>query len=177
MVDSQIVQLGFIVTDLEAAAMEWTRRFGIGPWFYWEHLSGRDYRFRGAEGAPDISTAMADWNGMQIQLVQQHDDAPSPHTEWLAAHAGAPGLNHIAVAVPDFSAELATRADAGDEPISEAGEPVNNVFYHWGDWNLPAIEMSERRPPSSVAALYATVAAAARNWDGTDPWRPMPPLS
>jgi len=37
--------------------------------FYWEHLGGRDYRFRGEDGAPDTSTAMADWNGLQIRLV------------------------------------------------------------------------------------------------------------
>lgn len=177
MVDSRIVQLGFVVTDLYGAAMEWTRTFGIGPWFYWEHLAGRDYRFRGEVVAPDISTAMADWNGIQIQLVQQHDDSPSPHTEWFAAHGGAPGLNHLAVAVPDFEAEIARRAAAGEMPLSEAGTPVNNVFYHGGDWNLPAIELSERRPPSIVRRLYDVVADAAKDWDGTDPWRPMPPLS
>lgn len=176
MVDSKIVQLGFVVTDLYAAAMEWTRRFGIGPWFYWEHLGDRGYRFRGQPGAPDVSTAMADWNGLQIQLVQQHDDSPSPHTEWLAAHGGAPGLNHIAVAVPDFEAERERRRREGDLPVSEAGTPVNNVFHHWGDWNLPALEMSERAAPSKVEKLYEVVAGAARDWDGTDPWRPMPPL-
>ncbi|MGO4689718.1 VOC family protein [Glaciibacter sp. 2TAF33] len=176
MVDSKIVQLGFVVTNLHDAAMEWTRRFGIGPWFYWERLSNRDYRFRGEVAAPDISTAMADWNGLQIQLVQQHDDSPSPHSEWLAAHGGAPGLNHIAVAVPDFPAEVARRTAAGETTLSEAGTPANNVFYHWEDWNLPAIELSERRPPSTVGRLYEVVAEAAQGWDGTDPWRPMPPL-
>jgi methylmalonyl-CoA/ethylmalonyl-CoA epimerase len=157
--------------------MEWTRRFGVGPWFYWEHLGHRTYRFRGGEHAPDISTAMADWNGVQIQLVQQHDGAPSPHSEWLDAHGGAPGLNHIAVAVPDFPAEVARRAAAGETPVSEAGDPVNNVFYHWGDWNLPALELSERQGGSMVEQLYSVVAEAATNWDGSDPWRPMPPLS
>lgn len=177
MVDPRIVQLGFVVTDLRAAAMEWTRRFGIGPWFYWEHLGNRNYRFRGEQVEPDLSTAMADWNGIQIQLVQQHDDVPSPHSEWLAAHGGAPGLNHIAVAVPDFAAEVARRSRAGETALSEAGDPVNNVFYHSGDWNLPAIEMSERRTPSTVERLYEVVAEAARDWDGSDPWRPMPPLN
>ncbi|MDR5699115.1 VOC family protein [Agromyces aerolatus] len=176
MVDSRIVQLGFVVTDLRAAAMEWTRRFGIGPWFYWEHLGDRAYRFRGEASAPDLSTAMADWNGIQIQLVEQHDDAPSPHRDWLASHGGAPGLNHLAVAVPDFEAEVARRSEAGETPLSEAGQPVNNVFYHWGDWNLPAIELSERRPPSIVPRLYELVAEAARDWDGSEPWRPMPEL-
>jgi hypothetical protein len=176
-VDSKIVQLGFVVTDLYGAAMSWTRRFGIGPWFYWEHLARGDYRFRGKDSAADISTAMADWNGMQIQLVQQHDDSPSPHIEWLVAHGGAPGLNHIAVAVPDFEAEVLRRTAAGETALSEAGNPVNNVFYHDGDWNLPAVEFSERRPPSIVPKLYQVVAEAARNWDGTDPWRPMPPLT
>src|SRR4051794_36795926 len=128
--------------------MAWTRRFGIGPWFYWEHLGGRDYRFRGEPAEPDVSTAMADWNGLQIQLVQQHDDSPSPHPECPAAPAGAPGLAHIAVPVPAFSAEAARRTAAGETALSEAGSPVSNVFYHDGDWNLPAIEMSERRSPS-----------------------------
>lgn len=177
MVDSKIVQLGFVVTNLREAAMEWTRRFGIGPWFYWEHLGGRDYRFRGEPSEPDISTAMADWNGIQIQLVQQHDESPSIHTEWLSTHGGAPGLNHIAVAVDDFEGELARRAERGETPLSEAGTPVNNVFYHWGDWNLPGIEFSERQPPAIVERLYSTVAEAAKDWDGTDPWRPMPPLT
>lgn len=177
MVDSKIVQLGFVVTDLYEAAMAWTRRFGIGPWFYWEHLAGRKYRFRGEVGEPDVSTAMADWNGIQIQLVQQHDDSPSPHTEWLAAHGGTPGLNHFALAVPDFEAEVARRYALGEKPLSEAGDPVDNVFYHDGDWNLPAIELSERRPPAPVEELYRVVAEAAAGWDGVDPWRPMPPLT
>lgn len=176
MVDSRIVQLGFVVTDLRSAAMEWTRRFGVGPWFYWEHLDNPDYRYAGDHSRPDVSTAMADWNGIQIQLVQQHNDAPSPHRDFLETHGGTPGLNHIAVTVPDFDAERARRQDAGDAALTEAGDPVNNVFHHWGDWNLPAIEMSERKPPSRVDRLYRVVADAARGWDGTDPWRPMPPL-
>ena len=126
---------------------------------------------------PDISIALADWSGIQIQLVQQHDDSPSPHTEWLAAHGGAPGLDHIAVAVPDFEAEVARREAAGEKALSQAGSPVSNVFYHDGDWNLPAIEISERRSPAVVESLYRVVAEAANGWDGTDPWRPMPPLN
>lgn len=177
MVESRIVQLGFVVTDLYAAAMEWTNRFGIGPWFYWEHLSNPAYTFRGQPSSPDVSTAMADWNGLQIQLVQQHNDAPSPHSEWLTAHSGAPGLNHLAVEVPNFAAERARYEAGGEAPLSTAGTPPNNVFYHWGDGNLPAIEMSERSPGSIVERLYRVVAAAAIDWDGSEPWRPMPVLT
>jgi methylmalonyl-CoA/ethylmalonyl-CoA epimerase len=175
--DSKIVQLGFVVTDLHATAMQWTNAWGVGPWFYREHLRNGSYRFRGVPSSPDVSTAMADWNGLQIQLVQQHNDAPSPHTEWLERHGGAPGLNHIAVAVPDFRSAVERRVAAGDEPVVEAGDPVSNVFFQ-SHRDLPAVEISERGGPASmVERLYAVVAAAARDWDGTDPWRPMPPLT
>lgn len=170
---SLIVQLGFVVPDLRAAAAEWTSRYGVGPFFYMLHLPMEGYRYRDSDSRPDVSTALADWNGVQIQLVEQHDDQPSPHRDFLRARG--PGLNHIAVRVPDFAAEVSRRKALGDEPVVSVASGTN-VFYHWGDWTFPALEMSDRDATDYVERLYRVVAEGARDWDGTDPWRPMPPL-
>ncbi len=35
----RIDQVGFVVTDLEAAAMHWVKNCGIGPFFVLEHVA------------------------------------------------------------------------------------------------------------------------------------------
>lgn len=174
MPSSTIVQLGFVVRDLRKAAEEWTRNYGVGPFFYMEHIERDGYRYQGRPSSPDISTALADWNGMQIQLVEQHNDEPSPHLDFLGERG--PGLNHVAVIVPDYRAEIDRRTAGGESPISSAGGLAENVFYHPGNWDFPAVEMSNRAASPAVSRMYELVAAAAVDWDGSDPWRPMPPI-
>ena len=49
----EIRQLGYVVHDIEKAMRHWVDVLGVGPWFYIEKLSARDFLYRGQPSEPD----------------------------------------------------------------------------------------------------------------------------
>ena len=62
-----VMQLGFVVPDLEAAARHWTR-LGVGPFFLLEHIQFAECRYKGTPTRFDMSVASAGqfffWSGL-----------------------------------------------------------------------------------------------------------------
>ena len=78
-----IMQNGFVVRDLEAAVHFWAETFGVGPFFAMRHIPFATCVYRGEPTDADLSVAIAYSGEHQIELVQQHNDAPSIYSEWL----------------------------------------------------------------------------------------------
>ena len=90
----KITQNGYVVRDIEAAMRHWSEVLGVGPWFYLEHTPIEEFEYRGAPSDCDVAIALANSGPLQIELIQQHNDAPSLYRDFLAA--GNEGLQHIA---------------------------------------------------------------------------------
>ena len=79
-----IRQNGYVVRDIERAMRHWTETLGVGPFFYIEKVPVRNFRYRGAPSDLDMSVALANTGALQIELIQQRNDAPSMYRDFLA---------------------------------------------------------------------------------------------
>ncbi len=95
----QVMQLAFVPADIEAATAFWTGTMGVGPFFVLQHVKLDNLHYRGAPADIDFSIRIAYWGDMQIELVEQHNDAASIFREPAAQH----GLHHVCMVVDDMA--------------------------------------------------------------------------
>jgi Glyoxalase/Bleomycin resistance protein/Dioxygenase superfamily len=175
-----ILQNGYVVRDWRRAAEWWSDVMGVGPFFVMEHLEFRRCEFRGQPATIDMSVAIAYSGEHQIELVQQHNDAPSIYTEFLA---GSPeGLQHVGVMVDDLAGTLA-RLGWADRVVQQGETVVGQRFAYCdlrGAGAGPAgapyaghegamIELIEVNDTARSAFEY--MKKTAREWTGERPIR------
>ena len=106
-----VTQNGYVVQDIQAAMRHWIDVLGVGPWYYVERAPIVDFTYKGEPSAAEISIALANSGSLQIELIQQRNDAPSMYRDFLAA--GHEGLQHVAYWTTTFDADLQRILDAG----------------------------------------------------------------
>lgn len=169
-------QNGYVVRDIRAALRHWTGAVGVGPWFLVERAPIRDFRYRGAPSPVELSIALANSGGLQLELIEQRNDAPSMYRDFL--DAGHEGLQHIAFWTERFAEDKARALAAGYRVGHEGVTGAYGPFVYFDTDRGPgahpgtAIELSDTG--GAKARLFAHIAAAADGWDGTDPVRPFP---
>jgi hypothetical protein len=164
-----IRQNGYVVRDIHAAMKHWIEVIGVGPWFYIERFPFRDFRYRGQPSSPAVSIALANSGYLQIELIQQHDDAPSMFRDFI--DAGHEGLQHVAYWPDDIDAMveplLARGYEIGQSGIS--GEMGRFLYLSTEAHPGTVVEVSHRTP--ARAAVFDRICAASEGWDGSDPIR------
>lgn len=159
-------QTAFVVDDIEAAAWEWVRVHGVGPWFLYS-VDVADGAYRGRPSPMRARMALAQTGGQQIELIQPDPDLPSIYTEFRAA--GGTGVHHVCYwaevqrAVDHFTG---TGAELVQEGITATGA---RFVYLSGSCGLPYVELVD--PQGGMKAFFDLIAAAAEGWDGADPLR------
>ncbi len=78
-------QVGYIVDDIEAAALDWVTRFGIGPWRVKTSVVFDSCTYRGVAIDVDIAIATATSDGLEIELI-----APKGGPASMYSDAGQP---------------------------------------------------------------------------------------
>jgi hypothetical protein len=115
-----MIQMAFVVDDLQAAMRRYGDALRIGPWFLAEHFAFEKLSYLGRPAAPDISLSLGFSGGMMIELIQQHCATPSPYLD----AQGRPlcGFHHWAVAAaPDaYAARLKALTGQGYPQVLDA---------------------------------------------------------
>jgi hypothetical protein len=167
----KIVQLSFVVPDLRAA-VDGYLALGIGPWQVWDHPPIRDVLYRGDPATADAALAVSYSGGMMIELIQPHDDLPSPFREIIELRGY--GFHHYGVMSDDFEPTIAELAGRGCSIALETrcDETLGGgrCFYVDTTSFLPGmLEVMESTP--ELEALFADIEATSVAWDGGDPVR------
>jgi catechol 2,3-dioxygenase-like lactoylglutathione lyase family enzyme len=168
---ARIVQMAFVVTNLEAAAARFSRTMGIGPFLLNPHIQLTDPHHRGVPVRTDFSLALAQAGEVQVELVEQHDDTPSVYRDIYAP--GAEGFHHVAIIVADVAAEVARLRALGFEQASSGR--FGDADFAYVD-TAPALgHMVEVLPDNeTIRRFFAKVRREAEAWDGSGPvLRPM----
>ncbi len=168
---ARIVQMAFVVTDLEAAAARFARAMGIGPFLLNPHIQLSNPRHRGVPVKTDFSLALAQAGDVQLELVQQHDETPSVYRDLF--RPGEEGFHHVAIIVPDVAAEVARLTALGFAQASSGR--FGDADFAYVD-TAPALgHMVEVLPDSeTIRRFFGRVRRAAEEWDGKGPpLRPM----
>jgi len=170
----EIRQNGYVVRDIEAAMAHWTRVLGVGPFFYFQSVPIRDFRYRQEPSELEVSIALANSGALQIELIQQRNDAPSMYRDFL--RAGHEGLQHVAYWTREMDEALSAIGERGTQ-IGQSGEIGRRGRFVYLETELhpgTVIEVSE--VSGSKGRFFEQIADCARGWDGSDPVR-VPPFA
>lgn len=163
-----LVQMAFITPNLREALTEWVERRNVGPWFVSDEFVGRDCTYHGKPTDVDLTYAMSYWGQMNIEVIQQLNDAPSVFRDSIDRRGY--GFHHWGVMSSDFDGTLSEFLDRGYEIEFSANVRDTRVVYldHGGaaPGLVEVIEGTER-----TRASFARVYAATVTWDGDDPIR------
>lgn len=169
-----IRQNGYVVKDIEAAMRHWSAVIGVGPWFYNEAVPLLDFTYKGAPSAPVCSVAFSNAGPLQIELIQQRNDAPTLFLDFL--RAGHEGLQHVAFWTETFEADRARALALGYKVGHEGSTGKYGPFTYFQTEAHPGTVVELSAVVGIKKRLFAHIAEAAATWDGRDPIRPFPRL-
>ncbi len=160
----EIRQLGYIVEDVDAAVRAWSTQLGVGPWTLFRNVPLHS-TWRGQPSTPVIDVAMSYRGQMQIELIQQRNDAPSPYRAMIDGRRY--GLHHTAYLSTriedDVQGALATgfvlacdiRMPGGGRYVYLQSSALGDEVY---------VELLEATP--QMLGMFTAGIAAAAAWDG-----------
>ncbi|MFJ8108338.1 VOC family protein [Streptomyces sp. NPDC096132] len=160
-----ITQIGYVVRDIEASMAHWIAH-GVGPWFHLERCELDFFRYRGVDSPLEMSAAVANSGGIQIELIQQRNDAPSLYRDFLAA--GHEGAQHIAYWAKDYQ-ELYDRALSLGYTVAQEGSLGGGRFAYLDTEKVPGTVIEISDIGGTKGELFAAVRDMAADWDGTHP--------
>lgn len=170
----RVDQIAFVVADTEAAIEHWVSRYGVGPFFVAEKLTMPKLTYRGVPTEPVVTLSIAYWGDQQVELVEQHNDAPSAFRDFLAAHGD--GFQHMAYFSDDVDADV-ERCLAAGMTIQQDGlsafDRKTRVTYLESDPPIGTVFELVQNTPVKLER-FAEMRAITAAWDGSDPIRRMP---
>jgi hypothetical protein len=167
-----IAQNGYVVRDLRAAMDHWINVMGVGPWFYVERVKTDYFRHRGRDSAVEMSIALANSGDLQIELIEQKNDAPSMYKEFL--DAGHEGLQHVAFWTTTYQAMYDAALQRGYKVGHEGqigGEKGRFCYFDTTGHPGSVVEISDIS--GNKGRFFEHIRKAAVGWDGSEPIRPV----
>jgi hypothetical protein len=167
--DDGIIQMAYLVPDIQAAMHVWVNKLKVGPWFLLDHFSGNDPKYRGRDSTADVALAMSFAGHMNIELIQLNNDAPSVYREWIERRGY--GFHHWGRATSNFDRDVEQYQAAGHDLVFLAGVPSGGrVAYMDTTRELPGyVEFIELG--GGFEPVFSRFYRASIGWDGADPVR------
>jgi hypothetical protein len=161
-----IIQNCWVVPDLNRAIQGWLA-LGIGPFFTFE-INVPDAVYRGSQVPLHIDVALAQAGPVQIELIQQLNNAPSAYRDSIPDGAG--GFHHICRAYGRYDEALAV-LKSQDVTIAMSGQlgPTRFCYADTREQLGCMLELVDESPMG--AAMQKLVHDGAINWDGSNPIR------
>lgn len=163
-----VMQLGFVVPDLELAIEHWIRKVGIGPFYVLSHVQFAEAIYRGKPTGADISVGLAQWGEVQVELIQQFNDAPSIYRDFPYRDRG--GLQHVGVMTASVADDLARLRPLGVEAV-QGGSTANGIRFAYVSTDYYPGAMIELIEHGPIDEFFAMVRKSAQDWDGSNPVR------
>lgn len=164
-------QVAYVVRDLDASLKYWVDTLEVGPFFKLEHAPLDNKKYRGAPSDVDITIAIGNSGAIQIELIQQNNDAPSVFKEFL--DAGRQGVHHVGLMPTDYQAALAHYRSLGHEAAFECD--LGGAELTYVDTVASVGHFTELwANHDAFKGLFSMIEDAAKGWDGQHPVRPFP---
>lgn len=169
---TQMRQVAYVVSEIDVALQYWVEVMNAGPFFKLEHAPLANQRYRGATGSDvDVTLAMGLSGDLQIELIQQHNDAPSVFKEFL--DEGRHGIHHIGLMPADYAATMDRYHASGLETAFECDfGGADLAYFDMLDSLGHFVELWDNH--ENFTGLFTMIEEAAKDWNGEDPVRPMP---
>jgi hypothetical protein len=167
-----IFQYAYFVDDVFAAAERWAAVNGAGPFFVTEHHKADRFTYRGTDVEADVTYGFGYCGDVQIQLIAQHDDAPSIYRDMYAP--GEFGFHHVAKYPADYDGERQRLLDAA------SSSPASSTPTTSSPATSTPVRPSAASPsctPRPIASAPPSPAGIRRTSTGTAPATPSAPTS
>jgi hypothetical protein len=164
-----IIQMAYVVTDIQQAMQLWIEKLNVGPWFLLPSFTGIEPQYRGKPSLGEVSLAMSFAGHMNVELIQPVNDAPSVYREVLEKRG--PGFHHWGVATAHFDRDLEKYRSAGHELAYSLRVPTGGRVAYLDttaqlNGFVELIELGGGFEPAFNKFYRATI-----GWDGQDPVR------
>jgi hypothetical protein len=171
--EGSVIEICFVVSDIDAAIEQFGKFWGAGPFFTADMRFLEGHKYRGEAAPLQIIVGFGFCGGLLIELVQPLDGDRSVFSEALGERGTS--FHHI-VRREDFEAGY-DRMTAMGFPVALESKTVfgeRAVLFDTKTHNGAFIEVTDLN--ITFKPLIAVVSEAHRNWDGSDPRRPLAPL-
>ena len=165
-----VKQWGFLVRDLDQAMESWIAQLGVGPWWGYRNVSCQTL-VDGELNDVVMSVGLAYHQGMQIELIHQTNDAPSPYTSFYRDSDDAQVLQQIAYMVPDVDAAIRQCEQRGMHEVARVLPAPNLAYVYMSSPAMKGLVVELMPHDQGFLDEYQRCAEVARIWDGSDPYR------
>src|SRR5882724_9678666 len=163
---NRIRQLGYVVENVDQAVAAWTTQLGVGPWLIIRNVPLQSV-YRGTPSVPVIDCAFSYRGEVQIEFIQQKNDAASPYRAFIEQRRY--GLHHTAYLSEPIADEVRRLQQAGLNLACDINMPTGGRYVYF-DSPVPGdqtyIELLEATP--AVKQMFEQGMAATANWDGAN---------
>ena len=157
-----IRQLGYLVENIEVAVEAWMTNMQVGPWTIIKNVPLR-CTYMGQASEPTIDIALGYRGDMQIELIQQTNDAPSPYRQYFQQKQF--GLHHTAYMSSDMDATISQAESMGHKVVCDINMPDGGRYVYTQVEALGEnvfIEFLEATP--NMLRMFEYGVPAAANW-------------
>jgi len=157
-----IRQLGYLVEDVASAVDSWMRHLQVGPWTIIKNVPLR-CTYMGEESAPMLDIALSYRGDMQIELIQQTNDAPSPYRKYV--HQKQFGLHHTAYLCDDINRSINDAEALGHHVVCDINMPDGGRYVYTQIASLGDdvfVEFLEATP--NMLRMFEYGVPASRTW-------------
>jgi Glyoxalase/Bleomycin resistance protein/Dioxygenase superfamily len=164
-----IIQYAYTVPDLDLAMRHYTDVLGVGPWFTRGPFTPGQALYRGERNTAELSLARAFSGDSMIELIQQHNDAPSVYREVIDTRGY--GFHHWAIPTRTFAEDTKRYEERGFEvafsDILDTGARVNYLDTTSTIGGMVELVELTRAQLDRYTLFYVS----SIGWDGTEPVR------
>lgn len=165
----QIRQLGYVTDDVEAAAMEWVRTLGAGPFFVMKGMCFQTWSYKGAPQEMTLDIAFGQLGDLMVELIRPN--GPWPNVYGAAMPTGC-RAHHHGYLVPNLDAAATNLG--GAELVTQANLSAETELRYFDARDRLGLFVEYITDSEESRGFFDFAAQGARDWDGvTDPLRPF----
>lgn len=163
-------QVAYVVKDIRKAMQEWVE-IGVGPWFYVEKVPVEDYQYKGKPYDLDMSVALSNSGYIQIELIQQRNDAPSLYLDYPPKVGE--GIHHVShwLESEEYDKRYQELLSLGYIVGHSGNIGTNGRFAYFINDRLPGAILEISEMSGFKGEYFKAICETCMNWDGTDPIR------
>lgn len=165
-----VIQLGYVVPDVQIALKHWIEVMGVGPFFLFEHMHPPGAEYRGEPTDVELTAAFSYSGEQQVELIQQHNSAASVYADFLEKQPEG-GLHHIAFWTDGNEALLERLAREGHH--FEVAQRYGTDHSYLSTQSMPGTMIQLMHATDAYVGLFERIRSACTNWDGTDAIRKL----
>lgn len=164
--EGQIMQMAYVVEDLEASISWWANEARTGPWFVIDNFLSPGQIYRGQPSTADARIGMSFAGHMNIELIQPLDNEPSVYKELINRRGF--GFHHVGIAFVDMAEAIKDYESRGYTLAYDAPVPTGGSVAYMDDGRNDPGFVELLPVTAGMEETFTRIWRAAQDWNGAD---------